>query len=238
MTCFLTSSPCLPGEIELCRDNGFRAALLQALAEPCRCLYIASDPDDIEKTDFYAGEMRAIMERSGLRFSSFIILDSRNDEQTEELVMQAELIVLAGGHVPTQNAFFQKIGLRKIISGFNGVIMGISAGTMNAADIVYAHPERQGEALMPREARFLHGLGLTKAMVLPHFQENRNDILDGLRTLEDIAFPDSYGRTFYALVDGSWIHTCCGHTTLYGEAYAISNGVMTQILQAGESMTL
>ena len=238
MNCFLTSSPCLPGEIELCYDNGFRTALLSALPHPCRCLYIASDPGDMDQTAFYAGEMRAIMERSGLRFSPFTILDDRNSAQTAPLVADAEFIVLAGGHVPTQNAFFERIGLRDIIHGFDGVVMGISAGTMNAADTVYAHPERPGEALMPKASRFQRGLGLTHAMVLPHFQENRYEVLDGLRVLEDVAFPDSMGRTFHALVDGSWIHVQDGQSVLYGEAYVIRDGGMEQILKIGESLHL
>lgn len=238
MNCFLTSSPCLPGEIEFCTDNGFRAAMLAALPHPCRCLYIASDPADRERTAFYAGEMRKIMERSGLRFAEFIILDDANAHLAAELVDRAEFIVLAGGHVPTQNAFFTRIGLRDVISGFGGVVMGISAGTMNAADTVYTHVEAPGEAFMPPETRFLRGLGLTKAMVLPHFQENRDAVLDGLRTLEDVAFPDSMGRTFYALVDGSWIHAENGRETLHGEAYRIRDGQMEQILHHGESMAL
>ena len=238
MNCFLTSSPCLPGETEFCSDNGFRAAMLAALPHPCQCLYIASDPADRERTAFYAGEMRRIMERSGLQFSEFIILDDENAGQAKELVDWAEFIVLAGGHVPTQNAFFRRIGLREIIKRFDGVVMGISAGTMNAADTVYTHVERPGEALMPPQTRFLRGLGLTKAMVLPHFQENRSEVLDGLRMLEDVAFPDSMGHTFYALVDGSWIHAENGRETLHGEAYRICGGQMEQILQNGESMAL
>ena len=57
------------------------------------------------------------------------------------------LLILGGGHVPTQNRFFQKIGLRERMKAFAGLVIGISAGSMNSAEIVYAHPELEGEAI-------------------------------------------------------------------------------------------
>ena len=38
----------------------------------------------------------------------FTILDDRNKEKTEELVKESDLIILGGGHVPTQNKFLEK----------------------------------------------------------------------------------------------------------------------------------
>ena len=43
----------------------------------------------------------------------FTILDDRNKEKTEELVKESDLIILGGGHVPTQNKFFREIHLKK-----------------------------------------------------------------------------------------------------------------------------
>ena len=86
---------------------------------------------------------------------------------------------------------------------FDGVLVGISAGTMNSAEVVYAQPELEGEATDPNYQRFLPGLGLTKKMILPHYQMLKDEVLDGLRVMEDIAYPDSQGRRFYLLVDGA-----------------------------------
>ena len=66
-----------------------------------------------------------------------------------------DVIFLGGGHVPTQNAFFHRIGLREKIRNFDGIVIGISAGSMNSADVVYAQPELPGEAADESYQRFL-----------------------------------------------------------------------------------
>ena len=226
MTCFFTSSPFLPGESDLCPANGFLHELHLALPYPCRALYICSDPDNWEDTDTYAVANGEALERAGFAFSSFDVPDGRNAEEAAKLVANAQFIILAGGHVPTQNAFFQQIGLRELLAGFDGTVMGISAGSMNSADTVYSHPELEGEAVDPDYERFLPGLGLTDKNIIPHYNTVHDDVLDGLRLFEDIALPDSVGNTFFVLPDASYILSRDGREELHGEAYIIQDGVM------------
>lgn len=95
--------------------------------------------------------------------------------------------------------------------------MGISAGSMNCADMVYAQPELEGEAADPSYERFIVGLGLTERNILPHYQMVKDYTLDGLRLMEEITYPDSAGREFYALEDGSYI-LCADGGRLYTAA--------------------
>ena len=44
-----------------------------------------------------------------------------------------QVIILRGGHVPTQNKFFEKIKLKERIKDFEGIIIGVSARYMNSA---------------------------------------------------------------------------------------------------------
>lgn len=238
MICFLTSSPCFSDNPALNTANGFAEAITSALPNPCRGLFVASSPDDPEKTDEFAGHMRHTFELADIEFSQYIILDSRNREQAAELVCSADFIILAGGHVPTQNHFFRNINLRELLADHRGVIMGISAGTMNAADVVYAQPEHPGEATDPNYQKFLPGLGLTKAMICPHYQMVKDDILDGLRLFEDITYPDSIGKEFYALPDGSYLYIKDGIEELRGEAYLIADGVFRQISREDDTLKL
>ena len=234
MICFLTSSPCFPDNPALNTANDFADEITRSLPNPCKGLFICSSPDTPEKTDEFAGHMRHTFSLAGVKFSQYIVLDNRNCQRAAELVREADFIILAGGHVPTQNAFFQKIGLCKLIKDFDGVVMGISAGTMNSAEVVYAQPEEPGEATDPKYQKFLPGLGLTKTMVCPHFQMVKDDILDGLRLFEDITYGDSMGRQFYALPDGSYLHIKDGVEELRGEAYLIENGAFRQISREGD----
>ena len=228
MVYFLTSSPFTPGTPYLNPANGFLDALKSALPETSSALFVCADPDRPAFTDHIALDMRLALEYEGYRFSDFHVLDGRNERAAEGLVQNAGLIVLAGGHVPTQNAFFQKIGLKTCLRHFDGVLIGISAGTMNCADPVYAQPEEEGEALSPDYRRWLPGLGVTPTMLLPHYQMVKDSFVDGLRLFEDITLPDSMGRTFYAIPDGSYLLGRNGRETLFGEAHRIRDGHMEQ----------
>ena len=135
-----------------------------------------------------------------------------------------------GGHVPTQNAFFQEIDLKKHLQEFRGIWIGSSAGSMNSATIVYAQPELEGEVIDSTYQRFVPGLGLTEKMILPHYSSWKNEVVDGLRLLEDVTYPDSQGHTFYLMEDGSYV---LGDTEekieeVVGEYYVLRDGVIVQ----------
>jgi peptidase E len=174
----------------------------------------------------------------GLSISEMEACDARNASQFPELLKDRDVIILGGGHVPTQNAFFQQIGLKNMIQNYEGIVIGISAGTMNSAKTVYAQPEIEGESIDSEYQRFIPGLGLTEVMIIPHYQQVKNYYLDGKRVFEDITYPDSMGRKFYALVDGSYVLVQDGKTELYGEAYLIQDGKLTQICREGQKLEL
>ncbi len=238
MICFLTGRTDRPDAGELNPANHFIDELRRRFPQPCRALDVCSDPEGWEKTDLYAALTKEYFEKAGFVFESFRTLDSRNREQAAELVRDSNLILLSGGHVPTQNRFFRQIGLRGLMEDYGGLIIGISAGSMNSADVVYAQPEEEGEAVDPAYQRFLTGLGLTKTMLLPHYQELRDEVLDGLRLFADITYPDSMGRCFYAIPDGSYLFIEDGREELRGEAYRIKDGSIVQVSSEGEVLAL
>ena len=239
MTYFLTSSPCCD-DGSMNPQNDFAELFLKSLNSPCKALFIASSPDDVSMTEKHAFDMKANYEKSGLSFREYILLDRRNQNKAAELVQNADFIVLAGGHVPTQLDFFREIKLRDLLKDFHGVLMGISAGTMNSADIVYVHPELEGETEFSDEERYRQGLGLTKTMVIPHYQMIKDWTLDGLRLFEDVAYSDSAksGCDFYCLPDGSYLYGHDGKEELRGEAYLIHNGTLKQISSKGDILSL
>lgn len=238
MTYFLTSSPCMPDSPALNPANGFVEELQAALPGTCRALFIASDPDDDRSVRRFAEDMENSFAEIGIRFVELSLLVRIMQDECDYLIAHSDLIFLVGGHVPTQNAFFQELGLRELLQDWDGVIVGVSAGSMNAAEVVYAQPEEPGEAVDPNYQKFLPGLGLTKHMTIPHYNQDRDWTLDGLRLYEDITYGDSMGRKFYVLVDGSFILGKDGKEELRGEAYLIENGALTQISRDGEILDL
>lgn len=238
MICFLTSQVNPEGVGALNPTNGFVDELRRCLPTPIRALDICSDPDAWAITDFYAGITRGYFEDAGFPIERYLTLDSRNEAQAAALIQSSNLIILGGGHVPTQNRFFQRIGLRALLQGYDGVVIGISAGSMNAADVVYAQPEEPGEATDPAYRRFLPGLGLTDVNLLPHYDRVKDDILDGLRLFEDVTCPDSLGRAFYAIPDGSYLYMEDGRQELRGEAYRIRDGRIEPVSRDGQTVLI
>lgn len=238
MIYFLTSSSCVVGSPALNPANSFVEELQKVLPSPCRALFIASDPDNPEHTYRFFNDMPGSFAEIGIPFAHADVLIRENQDQCGKLIANAQLIILCGGHVPTQNEFFQEIGLRERLQGWDGVLMGVSAGSMNAADVVYAQPEEPGEAVDPEYRRFLPGLGLTQHNIIPHYNQDKDWLLDGMRLYEDITYTDSMGHKFYVLVDGSYILGRDGREELRGEAYLIENGGLTQLSREGETIAL
>lgn len=239
MAVFLTSSPTGPLDRSrlvdgLDRKNYFVENLRKYWKDDSRCLMIAASPNAYEMNEEMAGFFCGALKKSGFSPAVFDLWDARTQEASEEVLHSYDVIFLGGGHVPTQNDFFGKISLREHIQNFKGIIIGISAGTMNSAETVYAQPELPGESADPAYERYLQGLGLTKTMILPHYQMVKDHELDGRRLMEDITYGDSYGKHFLALPDGSYLLIADGEETIWGEAYQITDGVLEKICEDGE----
>ena len=261
MTLILTGSPTRYGEDRFTTDNGFLATVkaeLEAVCqarrseaacrahgraaespEPCRpvILMVSAAPDDQAFTDSVLEGMSRCVRNSGITPSRITMLDRRNCGMAAELVRNADWVVLCGGHVPTQNRFIHEIGLKELLQGFDGLVMGCSAGSMNCAGLVYSHPEMPGEAVDPQYRRWLPGLGLTDIRIIPHYHQVRDVVLDGRRLFEDVVFPDSLNHSFYTFPDGSYILVKDGRSTLHGTAWEIANGQMRQICSENKVYT-
>ena len=239
MTLFVTSSPYVDGAPRaiLSPANRFIDNIRQVLPDNPRVLFVCANPDDHDGTCRFAAETTAAFAEIGIAFSCYQVLDWQNARNAYNLICHSDFLILSGGHVPTQNAFFRKIRLRHLLRHFGGTVMGISAGSMNCADTVYVQPEEPGESV-PEFTRFAPGLGLTEVNVLPHYQKVKDNILDGLRLFEDITYPDSQGNCFFALPDNSYIYQDDEDLLLFGEGYCLRDGVMEQISENGEVCNL
>ncbi|MBO4697793.1 MAG: Type 1 glutamine amidotransferase-like domain-containing protein [Lachnospiraceae bacterium] len=244
MKTILTSS--LGGQIKangrriptaLSEDNGLLQLLRSVWKPESKVLIISGSPEYYEKNDDVRNCLKESFRLSGLSHSEFLMCDGRNKDIAGH-IPETDAVILAGGHVPTQNAFMKEIGLKEKLADYKGLILAWSAGSMNSAKTVYAGPELPGEAIDPSYRRWISGLGLTETNIFPHFESLREEMLDGMRLIEDITFADSMGHEITALNNGSYIVSENGVETLYGEAYSIKDGVMKQICRNGGSIIL
>ena len=236
MKLFLTSSPTgayrsdePPAFRGFDPANGMVEELKRYWKPDSRCLLIAAFPDAFEENEVMRSYFEGVIEDTGLSAVCLDLCDGRNGKEAVQDLHSYDMIILSGGHVPTENDFFMEIGLAEKIRGFEGIVMGISAGSMNCAEIVYAQPEMPGEAVDPDYRRFIPGLGLTKYNILPHYQAVKDDYVDGMRLFEDITFRDSMGHTFYAIPDGSYLFRTDKTEEIRGEYWRISDGKMTKM---------
>lgn len=248
MILFLTSSP--SGDLDgkyICEGfdnrNGFADEIKKVWKDNARVLMISAFPDNYYGNEKMKSFFIDVVEKTKLSCSAFDLWDARvlnaEENYSARKLRNYDVIVLGGGHVPTQNAFFHKLNLRESIKDFEGIVIGISAGTMNSADEVYAQPEEKGEAIDPGYRRFITGLGITQINVLPHYQMVKDNYLDGLHLFNDISIPDSVGRKFIAIPDGSYIVEKTGcPAVIHGKAYLIENGKMNTLCEDGERTTL
>ena len=235
MTLFLTGSPTRYGEDHFTSDNGFLDRVKAELPERPFILLVSAAPDDVAFTDSVLKGMSDCISKSGITPRKTVMLDRRNASKVRDFVKKADWIILCGGHVPTQNKFIHEIGLKELLNGYEGVVMGCSAGSMNCADLVYSHPELPGETVDPGYRRWLRGLGLTDINLIPHYHQVRNVILDGKRLFEDVVFQDSHRHRFYTFPDGGYVMVKDGRSTLFGEAWEITGGGMRKVSEENKT---
>lgn len=236
-TLFLTSSPC-GHDGAIFEKNGFRDEILRQLHGEVRGLYVTSAPDDFYGSECASEGMCTALKTCGVKISSWTLLDRRNISQAHRLVRESDVIILGGGHVPTQHRFFLEMYLREALLVYEGVLITISAGSMNCADIVYSIPELPGEVRDPNYRRFFRGMGLTSIQILPHYYEWKDFVLDGMKIYNEVAAKDSMGKRFYIFPDGTYLYSMFGYEEIRGEAFLLENGIFRKICEDEQRVLL
>ena len=235
MKAILTSS--LGGQVKidgkrlpakLPETNGLLKSIKDVWKNDSNVMIISGSPEYYDINDSVLFCLKGAFSLSELSTSEVLMCDERNKEIIERLV-EMDVLILAGGHVPTQNNFMKTIGLKERLQAWDGLLIAWSAGSMNCAEMVYAGPELPGEAIDPNYQRWISGLGITKTNIFPHFEALRDEMLDGMRLIEDITYSDSMGHEIIALNNGSFIVMDNGAEKLYGQAYSIKDGEQKQI---------
>lgn len=243
MSIFLCSSPTRELDREhplpvLDERNGLIERLKERWKTPARCLMIAADPEAFrgndEMTEFY----RQATVHAGLPVAAFDLWDARHPGLSKEQFCAYDVVFLAGGHVPTEWEWFSVISLPELLQGFDGLVIGTSAGSMNAAETVYACPECEEESEDPNYPLFFPGLGLAKCMMVPHYQKVYDTWLDGRRLIDDIVRSHSFGRRFLIIPDGTYVLAEQGRETVYGEAYLMTDGKFSVFCRQGAQKVL
>lgn len=220
--------------IKFFENNKFLTNLKKYIKNSKKFVLIASNPECYESNDFFLKMDIEALKLSNLTFEEYLILDGRNKNNVADILAGSDLIFLCGGNTLTQNTFFNSINLKKYLKNIDSVVVGISAGSINAADNVYNSPESEEDL---KKSPYLNGLGLTTINIEPHFiledLSNNNKRLQRKEILKE-----SYHRTIIALTDGAYIFQTDKECKLYGESYSIKNGIINKLCNNDECIIL
>ena len=167
-------------------------------------------------TDHYFRFFLNMFEKIGIYFEDSYVVDGRmNANQAKEAVSKADVVWLAGGDTPVQFSYLVKYGLDEVIRQHNGIIIGMSAGSINLAKTAICTRTCQHT-----EYQVYNGLGCVDISVEPHFDcEHVTDEL--------IEISKKY--TIYGLCDDSIIICANGEKQFYGNVYKLTNGIIEKV---------
>lgn len=111
MAIFLTSSPTGPLDNSrkvdgLDKMNHFVDQLKKYWKDNSKCCIIAANPDDYDVNDEMCNFFKEVFSKENLSIEYLNLIDERYSNFTKDNLMNYDVILLGGGHVPTQNKFF------------------------------------------------------------------------------------------------------------------------------------
>jgi len=203
-------------------SNGIVDHIKDSLNNHKKIVFVASDINDSrQKVLSYANILFKSMQMVGINFEEYLILDGKSKEKSLDYINNADLVFLCGGDTYKQHEFFKTINLKEILTSYQGLVIGQSAGALNMAVNVFNSPEEQEES----EPIFFEGLGLTTINIEPHFVNDSSNFDDNEKYQRTAILNESYNRPIYGQCDGSHIIIDDNNvTTICGETYLIENG--------------
>lgn len=203
-------------------ENGFPSEIAEMfgrlITRRNRFAFVASEFKRMhDKTDKYFGIIVGMFADAGITFADARVVDGRlSPEQARQTVEDADVVWLAGGDTLAQFGYFVEFGLVDALRGFDGVLIGMSAGSINMAKtaIITSDPPHT------YELHIYEGIGCVDFSVEPHFEPNNVPP-------ELFAFADRH--EIYGLCDDGAIVVDGGRREFIGEVYAIEQGGLRRV---------
>lgn len=211
-------------------ENGILQTIKRFLPRAESLVSVANDPFDHEDNDAKINVIVQSFDKTGIAFKRATVLDERNKAEAANIIGAADLIILSGGKCRRQKKFFDEIELKRLLTNHKGVIIGVSAGSMNLCNTVANFPEEASEL---GEPRWFDGIGFFNEIIIPHFDgETATYQFDcgDIDVARDYILPMSHEKDFIGLPNGSFIVVDNdGEISRHGDVYKISKGAVTKV---------
>lgn len=194
--------------------NGFtkkqKEFLKKDIKNNMNIVFIASSFDNYERNDIKHKELVKLFNDINIKFNSIYLIDNRIDSnKSKELIKKSDIIFLMGGDPKKEMDSIIEYDLVSDIKTKKGIIIGVSAGSMNQITNVIYKDEIDNNILIKYK-----GLGFFDTNIYPHIDINNKEYL------QEIFEVSKYGKIL-CLPNSSFIRIENNKVDIIGEYYYI-----------------
>lgn len=157
--------------------NGFtdkqKEFLKKDIKNNMNIVFIASSFDNYERNDIKHKELVKLFNDINIKFNNIYLIDNRIDSnKSKELIKKSDIIFLMGGDPKKEMDSIIEYDLVSDIKTKEGIIIGVSAGSMNQITNVIYKDEIDNNILIKYK-----GLGFFNTNIYPHVDINNKEYL-------------------------------------------------------------
>lgn len=205
---------------DISKEQGFNKVQREYLKKDIKnndtIVFIATTFDDYEKNDLYYNNLIKHFKNIDITFNKAYLIDNRVDKDlAKDYILKSNIIFLMGGDAKKQIDSVKEYDLFEILKSKEGIILGVSAGSMNQSSRVVYKNDYNNYVIEDYE-----GLGYIDINIYPHLDFNNIDYL------KEVFEVSNYTKTV-ALPNDSFIRIENNNIDFVGEYYTIQNSKIT-----------
>ena len=178
--------------------------------------FIATIFDDYEKNDLCYNNLIKHFKNIDITFNKAYLIDNRvSKDLSKDYILKSNIIFLMGGDTKKQIDSIKEYDLFEILKSKEGIILGVSAGSMNQSSRVVYKNDYNNYVIEDYE-----GLGYIDINIYPHLDFNN------INYLKEVFEVSNYTKTV-ALPNDSFIRIENNNIAFVGEYYIIQNSKIT-----------
>lgn len=205
---------------DISKEQGFNEIQREYLKKDIKnndtIVFIATTFDDYEKNDLYYNNLIKHFKNIDITFNKAYLIDNRvAKDLAKDYILKSNIIFLMGGDAKKQIDSVKEYDLFEILKLKEGIILGVSAGSMNQSSRVVYKNDYNNYVIEDYE-----GLGYIDINIYPHLDFNNIDYL------KEVFEVSNYTKTV-ALPNDSFIRIENNNIDFVGEYYTIQNSKIT-----------
>lgn len=159
------------------KEKGFYNSIIEYFQKDIKnnsnITVIASSFDKYEKNDLFFNKTIKFFNDININFKNTHLIDSRiSKEEAKDLIETSDVVYIMGGDPYSGMQSINSYELKEVLRNFNGIIIGVSAGSMNMnANICYVDEDDEKTIIE------YTGLELADFNIYPHLDFNNIDYL-------------------------------------------------------------